>query len=151
MCWVENGSACGATLCNGFSLRELYHQPLQPQPPAKIAPVIVIRKEDIPDAGYATRKQQEQKFQRQVLMLALMKEEGQIPPDMAVPSVDELLDQIQRDRASGAPSSPASAPAKIKSVSLPHPTLPKFCTHCGRPYPRVESKFCATCGHLRAH
>ena len=145
-CWVENGHACAATLCDGFSVNELYQPPLSPQPLQQNAEMIVIQKEDISQAGYATRKDQEERFQRQMLMLALMKEEGALPPGGDVPSVDDLLDQIQRDRSATAQSRPGHA-----SVGTPARTSSaKYCANCGQPYPRAESKFCAKCGQPRA-
>ena len=94
-CWQESGHTCAAGLCKGFSLSEIRQPPLPEQPPAREAQVIVIRKEDIPETGKASREEQERHFQRRLLMLALMKEEGLAPVSGPLPSADEILTLMQ--------------------------------------------------------
>lgn len=128
-CWVDNGHACAAALCDGFSIREVCQQPLPPQPEESETEMIVIRKEDIPDTAIMTRKEQEQQFQRRLLLMALLAEEGQLPPEQVrgLPSVDELLDQVQRDRTTDAqhtatvsPSSPEATPPSPRAMPVPY-------------------------------
>jgi hypothetical protein len=133
-CWVENGCMCAATLCDGFSLREVVQQPLPLQPPQPAPEEIVIRKEDVADEGSVTRKQQEQRFQRRLLLVALMAEEDQLPPEAAdgLPSVDEILDQIQHDRTTDATptardlssSQETALPSRQETLLPPSPATP---------------------------
>ncbi len=130
-CWLENSHSCAAVLCDGFSIRELYQDPLPLQPPTSEAKTIVIKKEDIPDGTTVTRKQQEERFQRRLLLMALMAEEGQLPPGAGdnLPGVDELLDQIQRDRVVDKQTiSPAEPPGSeaASPPSTPAPASPPF-------------------------
>lgn len=180
-CWVENGCACAATLCDGFSIREVYNRPLPRQPSQPEPEVIVIRKEDVHDAGKEGRKAQEQRFQRQLLLMALLAEEGEVAPEYAagLPSVDDLLDQIQRDRG---PAEPSQAPARTAgpettpAAAQPTPTSyrssgvvtgilsiwpkqpepqpgaeerPEACQQCGRVFGSSTARFCPKCGAPR--
>ncbi len=125
-CWGENGYRCATRLCQGYSLREERAHPLPIQPAASDSvvtdpQVIVIRKEDIGQAVKITRKEQEQRFQRRLLLLKLLEEEGEVAPEVGagLPSVDELLDQIQRDRQ------PAQADRAVPMPPSSEPEPPK--------------------------
>lgn len=133
-CWQENGHCCGALLCQGFSLSELASQPLPIQPAPTDRPLVVIRKEDIGRARKVSRKEQEQSFQRYLLMLALLQEEGELPAQLAsaLPSIDELIDQIQRDRSTGKTAAPPAAPPPPAQPTPPvrsTPALPPAYQH----------------------
>jgi hypothetical protein len=122
-CWQENDYTCAAVLCDGFSLRDLVQQPLPLQPPETALETIVIRKEDLPNVTTISRKQQEERFQRRLLMLALMAEEGELPADAltGLPSIDELLDQIQRDRGTQPQATPSAPASPAKTAPPPSP------------------------------
>ena len=176
-CWAENNHACAGTLCEGFSLEEIYSSLLPMQPPAAVPQPIVIRKEDIPERGKVSRKEQEQSFQRRLLLMALLAEEGELTPGLAgaLPSVDEILDQVQRDRvvqgstvgqADRGRSSTSAAPPGPHPDDTPRiitgsmPIWPQqiarsddsdrpyvaSCRNCGRIFEHRKPNFCSQCG-----
>lgn len=155
-CWQENGHTCAVSLCDGFSLQEIADKPLPIQAEKTAEEVIILRKEDVSGTDVVTRKQKESRFVRKMLLMALAAEEGAIPPEEGdqLPSGDELLDQIQRDRSSDQQTTqiaqaiqtpPLSPEATLQTAT----SLPKYCLHCGQAYPRPNSKFCISCGQFR--
>lgn len=148
-CWQENGHTCAVSLCDGFSLEEMADEPLPMQAEKTAEEIIVLHKEDISNTDVVTRKQKEDRFLRKMLMMALAAEEGALPPEEGaqLPSVDELLDQIQRDRTL---DQQVKATQTAQTPSPPATgSPPKYCVHCGQTYPRPESKFCMCCGQPR--
>ena len=159
VCWMENGNACAGRLCTGFSLEEVILNPLPVQQPKTEKKEIILTKENIPQVEVASRKAKEEIFTKKMLLMALLAEEGALAPDQTsnLPPVDDLLDQLQRDRTSQNQQS-----ANIKKTEIPTSALnvrsdvtkqatlqSKFCIHCGKAYPRFESKYCIYCGKPR--
>lgn len=158
-CWVDNGFTCARRLCSGFSVKENNFEPLPIQPQKPAGRMIVIRKENMTKVKKVTRVEKEEPFLRKILIMKLLAEDGQIPPEQAASLADveleDLLKQYQRDRSKSDESDDALSnnfdkiPEPSAISMAPIPRLEKFCVHCGKSYLQDVSRFCAYCGKPR--
>lgn len=177
-CWHDGGWGCHVRFCDGFTLCESAADPVATQSPPEPRPLIVIRKEDLSKTVSPSRKEREQRFQLRLLQMRLLAEadEGYQPPIKDLPPLDELLDQLMRDRkpAALAPATRTaeqgepratwpylatpvvvgvvpiwSARAELNDAASPilqEAANLPTCAACGEGLATMDARFCHRCG-----